>query len=94
MGKKLYVGNLAPDVTDQDLQGLFAQAGACESVAVVSDKGTGQSRGFGFVEMGSVPEAQLAIEKLNGTDLKGRALTVSEARDQSRSASGGDRPRR
>jgi RNA recognition motif-containing protein len=94
MGKKLYVGNLAPDVTDKDLEGLFAQAGMCESVAVVSDKGSGQSRGFGFVEMGSVPEAQMAIEKLNGTDLKGRALNVSEARDQARSTNGGDRPRR
>lgn len=94
MGKKLYVGNLAFNVTDQDLSELFGQAGACESAAVVADKFSGQSRGFGFVEMGSNAEAQQAIQQFNGTDLKGRALKVNEARDQDRSQRGGDWTRR
>jgi len=97
MGKKLYVGNLAFEVTDKDLEGLFAQAGVCESVAVVTDKFSGQSRGFGFVEMSSTAEAQAAIEKFNGTDLKGRALKVNEARDRDaapRGGGGGDWNRR
>jgi len=82
MGKKLYVGNLAFDVTDKDLEALFAQAGVCESVAVITDKFSGQSRGFGFVEMSSNAEAQKAIEQFNGQELKGRALKVNEARDR------------
>ena len=61
MGKKLYVGNLGFDVTDKDLEAVFAQAGVCESVAVITDKFSGQSRGFGFVEMSSNAEAQKAI---------------------------------
>ncbi|MEO8604580.1 MAG: RNA-binding protein [bacterium] len=94
MGKKLYVGNLGFDVTDKDLEALFAQAGTCESVAVVSDKFSGQSRGFGFVEMSSNAEAQAAIQQFDGKDLKGRALKVNEARDRDRSSSGGDWNRR
>ena len=82
MGKKLYVGNLGFDVTDRDLEAVFAQAGVCESVAVITDKFSGQSRGFGFVEMSSNAEAQKAIEQFNGHDLKGRALKVNEARDR------------
>jgi len=82
MGKKLYVGNLGFDVTDKDLEALFAQAGTCESVAVISDKFSGQSRGFGFVEMGSNADALKAIEQFNGQELKGRALKVNEARDR------------
>jgi RNA recognition motif-containing protein len=82
MGKKLYVGNLGFDVTDRDLEAVFAQVGVCESVAVVTDKFSGQSRGFGFVEMSSNAEAQKAIQQFNGYDLKGRALKVNEARDR------------
>ena len=80
MGKKLYVGNLSFDVTDKDLEGLFAQAGVCESAAVITDKFSGRSRGFGFVEMSSDAEAQNAIKQLDGQDLKGRALKVNEAK--------------
>jgi RNA recognition motif-containing protein len=89
MGKKLYVGNLASDVTDKDLETLFAQAGVCASVAVITDKFSGQSRGFGFVEMGSPDEAQQAIQQFNGTELKGKALKVNEAKEQERSKGGG-----
>jgi RNA recognition motif-containing protein len=82
MGRKLYVGNLAFDVTDKDLEALFAQAGSCDSVAVVTDKFSGQSRGFGFVEMSSNSEAQRAIQQFDGHDLKGRNLKVNEARER------------
>ena len=66
MGRKLYVGNLAFGVNDTDLQELFAQAGVCESSAVITDRETGRSRGFAFVEMGSDGEAQKAIQQFNG----------------------------
>ena len=89
MGKKLYVGNLGFDVTDKDLETVFAQAGVCESVAVVTDKFSGQSRGFGFVEMSSNAEAQKAIQQFNGQDLKGRSLKVNEARDREERGKGG-----
>jgi RNA recognition motif-containing protein len=88
MGKKLYVGNLSFDATSQDLQDLFAQAGTCESAAVVSDRNTGQSRGFGFVEMSSNAEAQKAIQQFDGQEFKGRALRVNEAREESRGGGG------
>lgn len=90
MGKKLYIGNLGYEVTKQDLEELFAQAGTCESVAVIMDRETGQSRGFGFVEMSSGAEAAQAIQRFNGQDLKGRALKVNEAmeRNDSRGGSG------
>jgi RNA recognition motif-containing protein len=88
MGKKLYVGNLGFDVTDKDLEAVFAQAGVCESVAVISDKFSGQSRGFGFVEMSSDAEAQKAIQQFNGQDLKGRSIKVNEARDREERGSG------
>ena len=95
MGKKLYVGNLGFDVTDKDLEAIFSQAGVCESVAVIADKATGQSRGFGFVEMSSSAEAQKAIQQFDGHDLKGRALKVSEARErEDRGRSGGGWNRR
>ena len=89
MGKKLYVGNLAFGVNDRDLQELFAQAGTCESTAVITDRATGQSRGFGFVEMASHDEAQNAIEQFNGQELKGRALKVNEAKDRDKGSSNG-----
>ena len=80
MGKKLFVGNLAFSTTSADLEALFAQAGSCESASVVTDRATGRSRGFGFVEMSSSGEAQKAIDSLNGTQLDGRTLTVNEAK--------------
>ena len=89
MGKKLYIGNLAFNVNDQDLQELFAQVGECESVAVIADRATGQSRGFGFVEMSSNADAQKAIQQFDGQEFKGRALKVNEARDRERNRSGG-----
>lgn len=89
MGKKLYVGNLAFGVNDKDLQELFAQAGVCESSAVITDRDTGQSRGFGFVEMASHDEALQAIAQFNGQELKGRALKVNEAKEQEKRNNGG-----
>jgi cold-inducible RNA-binding protein len=82
MGKKLYVGNLAFSVTDQDLQTTFSAFGTVESSKVITDRDTGRSKGFGFVEMSSDSEAQEAIAKLNGTEQNGRALTVNEAKPQ------------
>jgi len=89
VGKKLYIGNLGYEVTQQDLESLFAQAGTCESAAVIIDRATGQSRGFGFVEMSSNAEAQQAIQQFNGQELKGRALRVNEAIERSNSRGGG-----
>ena len=80
MGKKLYVGNLGYDVSDADLSQLFGQHGTVSSAAVIMDKATGRSKGFGFVEMSSDQEAQAAIAALNGRDYSGRALTVNEAK--------------
>src|SRR5881409_881002 len=95
MGKKLFVGNLSFDTTSADLEALFSQAGTCESAAVITDRATGRSRGFGFVEMSSASEAQKAIAELNGRELQGRTLNVSEARERSGGGGGGggDRPR-
>ena len=80
MGSKLYVGGLPYSVTGDRLQEIFSEHGTVESASVISDKFTGQSRGFGFVEMSSGSEAQKAIESLNGTQLDGRTLTVNEAK--------------
>ena len=82
MGKKLYVGNLAFSTTQDALQQLFAQAGTVESATIISDRVTGRSKGFGFVEMASDQEATDAITKLNGQEIEGRAIVVSEARPQ------------
>ena len=89
MGRKLYVGNLGFDVTNKDLEELFAQAGGCESAAVITDRATGQSRGFGFVEMASNADAQKAIQQFDGQEFKGRALKVNEAREQQGPRGGG-----
>jgi RNA recognition motif-containing protein len=89
MGKKLYVGNLAFDATSEDLQELFGQAGSCESAAVITDRNTGQSRGFAFVEMANAEDAQNAIRQFDGQEFKGRALRVNEARDEGRGGGGG-----
>jgi len=82
MGRKLYVGNLGFDVTNQELQDAFAAVGACDSVALITERDTGRSRGFAFVEMASNAEAQKAIQELNGHEIKGRAIRVSEAQDR------------
>ena len=90
MNNKLYVGGLPYSVTDGKLEEVFAAHGAVESARVISDKFTGQSRGFGFVEMGSGQEAQKAIDALNGTQLDGRTLVVNEAKPMaSRNNNGG-----
>ena len=80
MSMKLYVGNLSFQTSSEDLQELFAKAGTVESAAVVEDRETGRSRGFGFVEMSSKEEGQKAIEQFNGQDMGGRALNVNEAK--------------
>ena len=89
MGKKLYVGNLAFGVTNQELEELFSQAGVCESASVITDRETGQSRGFGFVEMADANEGRAACTALDQREFEGRRLTVNEARPQEpRSGSG------
>lgn len=92
MNNKLYVGGLPYSVTDSQLQEIFSAHGSVESARVIADKFTGQSRGFGFVEMGSGSEAQAAISSLNGTQYEGRSLVVNEAKPQaSRNNNGGGR---
>lgn len=89
MAAKLYVGNLAYAVTDDRLAEHFAQHGSVVSARVISDKFTGRSKGFGFVEMASSAEAEKAIAALNGTDFDGRTIVVNEARPQTPRPSGG-----
>lgn len=89
MGKKLYVGNLAFSVSDSDLQTLFSEHGSILSAQVIMDRDTGQSKGFGFVEMSSDSEAQAAISALNGKDHGGRALKVNEAKPKENRSGGG-----
>ena len=91
MGTKLYVGNLSFKSTEDDLRELFSQAGEVKSVKIITDLYSGQSRGFGFVEMGTDEEAQKAISLLNGKDFMRRPLTVNEARPQERRESRGPR---
>ena len=80
MGNKLYVGNLSYNIRDDDLQQAFAQYGSVSSAKVMMDRDTGRSKGFGFVEMGSVEAAQAAIRGMHGKTIDGRALVVNEAR--------------
>ncbi|MCC7486389.1 MAG: RNA-binding protein [Burkholderiales bacterium] len=82
MGKRLYVGNLSYDTSNGDLQRVFAAHGNVVSAQVITERETGRSKGFGFVEMGSDEEARAAIAALNGTTYAGRRLTVNEARQQ------------
>ena len=82
MAKKLYVGGLPYSATQRQLEELFAQAGTVESASIIIDRETGQSKGFGFVEMSSDAEAAEAISKFNGYNLDGRSLVVNEARPQ------------
>ena len=86
---KLYVGNLSYSTGESDLRELFAAYGTVDSVAVITDRDSGRSKGFGFVEFGNDTEAQAAITGLNGKDVGGRALTVSQARPKAEGAGGG-----
>lgn len=99
MGKKLYVGNLSYSVTEEQLRALFAEAGEISEVTIITDRDTGRSKGFGFVEMATEDEAQAAIKRFNGHVFETRALTVNEARPREERFGGGggrrdDRPRR
>jgi RNA recognition motif-containing protein len=89
VGKKLYVGNLTYRVSSSDLEQLFSQFGSVESAEVISDRDTGRSKGFGFVEMSSDNEARAAIEALNDQEHDGRRLTVNEARPREPRTGGG-----
>ena len=89
MGKRLYVGNLSYNVDSSQLQELFSAHGTVVSAQVISDRETGRSKGFGFVEMGSDEEAQAAIAAMNGQQHDGRALTVNEARPREGGGGGG-----
>jgi RNA recognition motif-containing protein len=77
---KLYVGNLSFSTMEDDIQRLFSQVGSVESISIVTDRDTGRSRGFAFVEMSSKSEGDAAIAKFNGSELDGRSLTVNEAK--------------
>jgi RNA recognition motif-containing protein len=89
MGNKLYVGNLAYSVRDDDLQQAFAQFGTVSSAKVMMDRDTGRSKGFGFVEFADDNEAKSAITALSGQEFSGRALTVNEARPKTGGGGGG-----
>ncbi len=89
MGNKLYVGNLAYGISDRDLERLFAQYGTVRSARVITDRDSGKSKGFAFVEMDSDGEAKAAIDGLNGSELEGRAMTVNEARAKEEGGGGG-----
>jgi len=89
MSKKLYVGNLSYDVSSSDLEAMLAAYGTVLSAEVISDRDTGRSKGFGFVEMDSAAEADAAIAALNGQDHGGRALTVNEAKPRAPRSGGG-----
>ena len=82
MGKKLYVGSISFNATEESLQDLFSSIGEVESVKIITDQDTGRSKGFGFVEMSSAEDAKKAIDQLNGTKFMERALVVNEARPQ------------
>jgi hypothetical protein len=89
MGNKLYVGNLPFSATDDSLREMFGQAGQVESARIITDRDTGRSKGFGFVEMSTEQEASEAIKKFNGQELDGRSLTVNEARPMAPREGGG-----
>lgn len=92
MGNKLYVGNLSYDVSSSDLEAMLSPHGTVQSAEVIMDRSTGQSKGFGFVEMSSDAEAQAAISALNGQEQGGRAIKVNEAKPREpRSGGGGGR---
>ena len=89
MSIKLYVGNLSFDTTENELQDLFAAAGAVQEVILIQDRITGRSKGFGFVTMSNAEEAKKAISQINGKNIGGRALTVNEARPKEDRPPGG-----
>jgi RNA recognition motif-containing protein len=89
MGRKLYVGNLPYSATEQSLSAKFAPFGTVESAKLITDRDTGQSKGFGFVEMSRDSEAAAAIQALNGTDFEGRPMKVNEAKPQEKRSGGG-----
>ena len=89
MGNKLYVGNLSFDVDNAELESIFSRHGVIQSAQVVMDRDTGRSKGFGFVEFENESDAQAAIAALNGTEHRGRALTVNEARPRENRTGGG-----
>lgn len=91
MGRRLHIGNLSYDTTEMGLREMFGNAGVVADAKIVMDRETGRPRGFGFVEMGSDQEAQNAIQQLNGRDLDGRAMNVSEAQERGGGRSGGSR---
>jgi len=88
VGRKLYVGNLPFSATEEEITQKFSAVGTVESAKLITDRDTGRSKGFGFVEMGSDAEAQAAIDKLNGQDFGGRPMTVNEARPQQKKRNG------
>ena len=90
MALRLFIGNLSFKTTEGELETLFAESGSVTSVTIIMDRFSGRSRGFGFIEMGSEEDAQAAIEKLNGYEFEGRALTVNEAKPQERRGGGGN----
>ena len=89
MGNRLYVGNLSYNVTEAELRDTFSKHGEVVSAQLITDRMTGQARGFGFVEMASAADAQKAIDELNGVGLDGRVLTVNEARERTGGGGGG-----
>lgn len=92
MGSKLYVGGLSYTTTEDSLADLFSEIGNIQSVNIITDRDTGRSKGFGFVEMSNSQEANLAVERLNGMNFEGRSITVNEARPQApRNNNGGGR---
>lgn len=91
MGRKLYVGNLPYSATEQSLRAAFAASGTVDSVSVITDRDTGQSKGFAFIEMSTDQEAQAATQALNGTTLDGRQIKVNEAKPRETRGGGGSR---
>lgn len=91
MNKKLYVGGLSYSTTEQGLRELFSRVGDVDSVNVITDRDTGRSKGFGFVEMANEADAESAIQEYNGIEFEGRRLTVSEAKPQAPRGSAGPR---
>lgn len=91
MGRKLYVGNLPYSATEQSLRDAFAASGTVDSVSLITDRDTGQSKGFAFVEMASDREAQAATEAMNGKMLDGRQIKVNEAKPREKGGGGGNR---
>jgi RNA recognition motif-containing protein len=94
MGRKLYVGNLPYSATEASLREAFSASGTVETVSLITDRDTGQSKGFGFVEMSTDAEAQAATQALNGTSLDGRQIKVSEAKPKTSGGGGGGGGRR